>query len=260
MKKAPLTVIVGLCTAAVLGVWAAPAGAQSAEVKEKPQMYSYVAYWAIPRARWAEMDKAVAADQKILDKGIAAGTLVAYGDDTTLIHQAEGFTHDNWWSSMSMAGLLNTLDEIYKSGTATSPVLGAATKHEDSMLVSRYYNWHAGSWKGAYVHTALYKLKPTAPDDALDTIAKTLIVPMYEKLLAAGTILEYEVDEEAIHTASPDNFSVTYFTATAEGQDKVAAAVREAFKANPLAGPATGAMFDYTAHRDYLARANVVFK
>jgi hypothetical protein len=45
-------------------VLASPASAQS-EVKEKPRMYSYVSFWAIPRAQWGEMAKADAADQKI---------------------------------------------------------------------------------------------------------------------------------------------------------------------------------------------------
>jgi hypothetical protein len=30
-----------------------------------------------------------------------------------LIHQPDGATHDEWWSAMSMAGLLNVLDQYY---------------------------------------------------------------------------------------------------------------------------------------------------
>ena len=36
-------------------------------------MYSYVATWNIPRAQWADMEKANAADQKILEKGLSDG-------------------------------------------------------------------------------------------------------------------------------------------------------------------------------------------
>lgn len=39
-------------------------------------MYTYVADWAIPRAQWGEMDKNNAAEQKILDKALAGGTIV----------------------------------------------------------------------------------------------------------------------------------------------------------------------------------------
>ena len=74
-------VLVGLCAITMASSLAAPVRAQIADVKEKPPMYTYVSNWIIPRARWADMDKASAADDKILDKAIASGTLVAYGED-----------------------------------------------------------------------------------------------------------------------------------------------------------------------------------
>jgi len=234
------------------------ASAQTPEVKEKPPMYSYVADWSIPRAQWAEMEKASASDKAILDKAIANGSLVAYGDDTNLVHQPDATTHDDWWSSMSMAGLLNVLEEMTKSGT--TPVLASATKHSDSIFVSRYYNWHSGSWKGAYTHVGFYKLKADAPDDAIDVLSKNMIVPLLEKLLADGTLHEYEVDTQAIHTQAPDSFWILYIAANAEGLDKVNAALQGMSKANPLGGSAFGSMVDNTAHRDELSRTNATFK
>jgi hypothetical protein len=253
-------VFANLCAVAMAGVWAAPVGAQIAEIKEKPPMYTYEAQWMIPRTRWADMEKATANDAKTLDKALGTGGIVAYGDDSTLIHTAEGLTHDDWWSAMSMAGVLNALDEIYKAGGATAPVLSSATKHWDNLFVSRYYNWHSGSWKGAYTHWAGYTLKPDAPDDAVDTLAKNFVVPMMEKLLADGTIVEYEIDVEAIHTDAPGNFGIAYITPTAEGLDKTNAALREAFKKTPLIGPAMDSIVDFTKHRDWLGRTTATYK
>ena len=54
------------------------------------QMYSYVGFWNIPRAQWADMDKNAAADQKILDKALADGAIVAYGNDLNLVHTPDG--------------------------------------------------------------------------------------------------------------------------------------------------------------------------
>ena len=251
----------GLCALlAMATVLAVPAGAQMSEVKEKPPMYSYVGFWNIPRAQWAEMAKSSAADQKILDQAMASGAIVAYGNDVNLVHQPDGDTHDDWWSAMSMAGLLNVLDQFYKSGGTTSPVLTSATKHSDAIYVSRYYNWHAGSWKDAYTHGSSYKLKADAPDNAVDTLSKGLIVPLMEKMLADGTIHEYEVDTEAIHTEAPGTFWVFYIAANAEGLDKVNAALRESLRANALGGPAFGSMVDFTPHRDYLSRTNATYK
>ncbi|MGC2766124.1 MAG: hypothetical protein WB607_11530 [Candidatus Acidiferrum sp.] len=252
-------VFVGLCGLA-LSVWVVPAGAQMSEVKEKPRMYSYVAFWNIPRPQWAEMAKADAADQKILDKAIANGTIVGYGNDENLVHSPDGPTHDGWWSANSIAGVLNVLDQFYKSGNAASPVLTTATKHSDSLYVSRYYNWHAGSWKDAYEHGSSYKLKAGASDEAVSTLSKNLFVPFLEKLLADGTIHEYEIDTEAIHTENPGTFWIFYLAANAEAIDKVNSSLRETLKANPLQGPTFDSMVDFGEHRDFLARSSATYK
>jgi hypothetical protein len=260
MNKMLGRVFAGLFLLAMFAVCSASAQAQTSEVKEKPPMYSYVGFWSIPRGQWADMAKADAADQKILDKDIANNVLVGYGHDINLVHQPDGSTHDEWWSAMSMAGLLNVLDEFYKSGSATSPVLASATKHWDGIFVSRYYNWHSGSWKDLYTHGSSYKLKADAPSDAIDTLSKSMVGSLLEKMLADGTIHEYEIDTEAIHTESPGTFWIFYLAANAEGLDKVNAALRETLKANPLDGPAFGSMTDSSEHRDFLARTSATYK
>jgi hypothetical protein len=119
----------GVCFLLMCASWAS---SQAQEVKEKPRMYSYVAFWSFPRTQWAEEDKQIAAEQKLLEKALADGSIVAHGDDKTLIHQVDGMTHDTWFSAMSVAGLLNLLDQIYQAGIPTSPVDVTATKHADS--------------------------------------------------------------------------------------------------------------------------------
>jgi hypothetical protein len=257
LRKASLAFVVLTLT---LGLSTLAARGQTSEVKEKPPMYTYVGNWNIPRAQWADMEKENAADQKILDAAIAKGTIVGYGNDVNLVHQPDGSTHDEWWSAMSMAGMLNVLDQFYKSGTPTSPVLASATKHWDNIFVSRNYNWHAGSWKDVYTHGSSYKLKPDAPDNAVETLSKNLFVPFLEKQLADGTIHEYEIDTEAIHTEAPGTFWIFYITANAEGLDKVNAALRETMKSNPLGGPALASMVDFTPHRDLLVRTTAAYK
>jgi hypothetical protein len=244
---------------AMIAVAAVPAMAQD-EPKEKPPMYSYVGDWAIPRPQWAEMQKADAADQSVLQKALSDGTIIGYGSDMNLVHSVEGPTHDDWWSAMSMAGLLNVLDKFYKSNSVTSPALASATKHWDQIFVSRHYNWHSGSYKGAYTRVAQYKLKADAPEDAVETLSKHLFVPLMEKMLAEGSIFEYEVDTEAIHTEDPGTFWVIFIAPNADGLDKFNAALREEQKKNPLGGPAIDSMVDYTPHRDYLATSTVTYK
>jgi len=259
MNKNLSRVFAVVCALVTVVLAVAPAMAQS-EMKEKPPMYTYVGDWAIPRAQWGEMEKANAADQPTYEKAFSGGTIVGYGNDVTIVHQGDGQTHDEWWSAMSMAGLLNVLEQFYKSGSSTTPVLATATKHWDGIYVSRYYNWKPGSWKGIYTRVATYKLKPDAPNDAVETLSKNLFVPFFEKQLADGAIYEYEIDTQAIHTENPAMFSVVYLTPNAEGLDKVNGALQALMKANPLGGPAFGSMVDFSAHRDELARTNATYK
>jgi hypothetical protein len=253
-------VFAGVCVVAMSAVWAGPAVAQMSEVKEKPPLYTYIAGWNIPRTEWGDVAKANAADEKLLQKAVADGTIVGYGNDVTLVHQAEGTTHDDWWSATSMAGLLNVLDQLEKSGNATSGVYTSATEHFDDIYVSRYYNYHSGSWKDGYTYAAFYRLKPDAAEDAVDTLSKGLIVPLLEKLEADGTLHEYEVDTQAIHTESPGMFVIVYLAASAEGLDKVNAALREELKANPVGGTAFESMIDVSAHHDELLRSIATYK
>jgi hypothetical protein len=248
-----------VCTLAMMAASAIPARAQD-EVKEKPPMYSYVGFWNIPRAQWAEMEKNNASEQKILDKALADGAIVAYGNDLNIVHTADGMTPDDWWSAMSMAAMLNVLDKFYKSGTPTSPVLASATKHSDGIFVSRYYNWRPGTYKGAYTRVAMYKLKPDVPEHAIETLSKSFMVPLLEKLLADGSLIEYEIDTEAIHTEAPGTFWVDVISPTADGLDKLNAALRERAKTNPLGGPAFESMVDSAAHRDSLSSSTVAYK
>ena len=260
MRIATRTVVSGICAFAMAAVFAAPAGAQTAEVKEKPPMYSYIANWTLPRASWPDFEKGAPTTQKVMEHALATGAIVGFGSDSRIIHAEDGNTHDNWFSGMSAAGVLNTLDELIKAGSATSPVIASATKHSDNLMVSRYYGWHAGSWKGAYTRYSGYTLKADAPDDAVDILAKGFLVPLFEKLLADGTIFEYEIDLEALHTDNPAEFSFLFMAPTAESLDKVSAALTEAMKKSPFAGPSIVGFSDFAKHRDSLWRSTVTFK
>lgn len=107
---------------------------------------------------------------------------------------------------------------------------------------------------------AQYKLKENAPDDAVATLSKHLFVPLLEKMLADGSIFEYEVDTESIHTTDPGTFWVVFVAANGDGLDKFNAAVRDLHKTNPLGGPAIDSMVDFTPHRDYLSSSIGTYK
>jgi hypothetical protein len=250
-------------SALAFGMTATLASAQTDEVKEKPPLYRYVSYWTFQRAHWAEVDKDNATgNQKILAPALADGTLVGYGDEENLLHSAEGFTHDNWWQANSVASLIIVVEAFHKDGGSSSPLLVSSTKHWDQIFFSRFYNWKAGSWKGAYRYTGTYKLKPDAPeaDDAVRALS-SFYVPVFEKMLADGTIVEYEIDREMFHTAeSRAQIVFAFLMPNVEGLDKFRAALGAALDQNSLIGPAFGSMMViYTPEPDYV-RVNATYK
>jgi hypothetical protein len=231
--------------------------AQSEDGK-KPPMYTYYSTWTFPRAKWGDVEKQ--GRNKTIDQAFAAGKLIGYGSDETVVHSDDGQTHDSWFSAMSIRGLLNTLSDLMQGGTTKTNLFDSATKHSDMLLVSRYYNWKAGNYAGAYTRSATYKVKDSAPDDAIDTIAKNCMVPFLEKELAAGKIIEYELDEQALHTDSPAVFYLDWTTPTADGQDQVLKDLNESHKSTPLCGPTIESWLNYEVHRDLFVRGEVVYK
>jgi hypothetical protein len=87
-------------------------------------------------------------------------------------------------------------------------------------------------------------MKADAPDDAIDTLSQNILVPLLEKLLADGTILEYDISTLAIHTEAPGSFWIDYITPKPEGLDKVQAAISETLKAHLLSGSALDSVTD----------------
>ena len=255
--------VAGVAGLAALGTTATLAGAQTIDVKERPALYRFVSYWAFPQARWADVDKHNAADnQKILAPALADGTLVGYGDDENLVHSAEGFTHGNWWQANSIAGLMKVLEAFHNGGGSGSPLLVSSAKHWDQIYISRFYNWKAGSWKGAYGYAGTYKLKPDAPDaDDAVRMLSSFYVPVFEKMLADGTIVEYEIDREMIcATDSRPQVHFSFVMPSAEGLDKFRTALGAALEENSLIGPAFGSMMvNFRPQADFV-RVNATYK
>jgi len=247
------TTFAGLIVMAMSAVWASSAGKQTAEVKEKPPMFSYIAVWNIPRAQWAAKADQAKAARKILNEAISKGTIVAYGFD-------ENPLHDTFWLSMSKAGLQSVLDQYKKAGISAAPAPAGTTVPPVSILVSRYYNWHAGTWENAYVHVGIYKIKPDAPAGAVDTLSKKIFAPALEKMLADNAIFEWETDTYADPKESPGTFLIAYLSATKDGLEKANNALQERLKSRPSSSPALDSLIDVSATRDVVVRSYAVYK
>ena len=227
---------------------AAPAWAQGDQGKSP--VFIYVAQWAVPRAQWAEMTKLDDSNKAQMEKLLADGTILSYGNFNVLVHQEGAPTHGSWFSASSMGGLMKALEAIYAGGNVTTPVQ-AASKHWDYILTSRDYNGHSGTFKGTYLSGASWRVKP-GHEQEFWKMARAYVVPMYEKLLAEGAIHWYSVDTEAIHTDNPNNVEFVTIAADTAGLDKVRAALNEMLQKNPTLGAAFETTVKDELHRDFL--------
>jgi len=229
---------------AVLGMTATLAGPQTAEVKEKPPLYKYVSYWTFPGAHWADVDKDNAiTSQKILAPALADGTLVGYGEDEEHVHSGEAFTHARWLQAKSLASLMKLAQTLHNGGDSSPLLLASSARHWDQIYISSFYNWKAGSWKGAYGYSGTAKLKPDAPDanEAIRELS-SFYVPVFEKMLADGIIVEYEIDRVIRTTDSPAQIHFSFVMPNAGALDKFRDALGVAIDANSLIVPAFGSM------------------
>lgn len=230
--------MVGIAGLAALGMTATSAGAQTDAVTEKPLLIRYESYWTFPPAHWGDVGKDNAtSDQKVLAPALADGTLLGYGADENLVRSREAYTHSNWWLASSTPGILKALDAFEKGGAPSASRLANSTQRWSQKYASKFYNWKAGSWKGAYGKRWSFTLRRGIdPNDAMRALA-WFYVPLFESLLADGTIVEYDIDTEEVfgHTAdSAGQVIMAYVTPTADGWTKVSKAFTAAYEKSPL--------------------------
>jgi hypothetical protein len=248
---AAFAVLTGLAMSAA---WITTSCARKTDFKEKPPMYSFIAVWNIPRDQWEARENQAAAARKILERAVADGTIAAYGFDRNPLH-------DTFWLSMSREGLASVRDEFREAGIAAVPSSTAGdTPFPASILVSRYYNWHGGTWENAYVHVGIYTMKSDATPDAVDALSRNFFAPPLEKMLSDGAIFEWETDTYDSPRDGPRTFLIAYLSETAEGLDKANDAVQESLKSRPPTGRAFDSLVDPSANRDVVLRSYAVYR
>ncbi|MBI3668963.1 MAG: hypothetical protein HY237_04175 [Acidobacteria bacterium] len=231
----------------------------SAQAQQEPPNFLYVSDWAIPRPQWADW---VASNEKnnkpIYDKMLADGTIRDYGMYTTIVHDESGVTHGSWFEATNMAALEKVLAEVGK--LPPNPIANAATKHRDYLLRTSLRRVKAASGTNGYLWVSATQVQAGKGQEwrALwDKYSK----PLFEELMANGTLLMYEVEVEQVHTDNPGWVYIVWMTANADAMDKFFAAAaargqKRSAEENRAIGEAFAAVTTPTAHRDYYARVN----
>ena len=237
-------IILGVVYALAL-VAAAPAQAQD------QTHYTFVSFWAVPRAQWTDFEKAQEQTNSVLERLVADGTLVAWGSDASLVHTEEGYTHGDWFVSTSQSGITKALEAL--RSLSRTQALASTTKHIDLMLHTIAHGGKTARASSGYLRVAFWRAKPGRGDD-IQQFFKKYIQPDLDAGVADGSVLMYNFDFEQIHTDAPGGYDLAVVYANGDGLDKSAAMLAAHAKENPAAGEGFGAMLVTEAHRDSLTR------
>lgn len=217
--------IAGLLVVALL-VFVAPAALP--QMDQAQPIYTYVSEFQIPRANWAQFAEETEKNATpVLERLMADGTLVGWGNFENIVHTTDGMTNGTWWSSTSLAGITRVLDELRKGGPRPGQI--SATKHEDVLLRSVYS--HASSVSGGgtgYLRVNCTLTQPGKADDFVATIKKYL-GPTFEDQFKKGVATYYGLDEQYVQTG-PGSLRCTVVTfSNAENMNKWADAIAATF-------------------------------
>lgn len=195
----------------------------AAAQQPEPTVYTFVAQWAIPRDKWDEftgwMEKS---SRPVLDRRLADGTLVGWGQFATVVHEEGGNTHGAWFSATSIAALERVRDELIK--LPPSPAALAASKHHDHLLSSFLHRVRPGGSSGSGYFWVTAAQVERGKGEQFRALWDKYVKPTFDELLANGTILAYELAGDYVVTEAPGMRYGWYLVPNAEGEDKVEAA------------------------------------
>jgi hypothetical protein len=254
MMNKKIWIILSLLSILMLSItWFTLADDKPIEIKAQPPMYSYIAVWNIPEDQWEKRKDQAEEAKKILDKAIDNDTIFSYGYDRNPLH-------DTFWLSMSKEGFETVRDQFQKIGITKVHAKEDAKVMPASILVSHYYNCKTIRCENSYVHVGIYKIRPDAPNDAVDQLSKNFFGPVLEKMLNRGAIFEWETDVYDNPKDSPGTFLIAYLSEKAEDLEKTHKAVQERLKSNLPNGPALDSIIDMKAITDVVVRSYAVYK
>jgi len=225
--------------------------------QQEPDLYTFVAQWAVPRAQWDEFTASYEKNfRPVLERMMANGTIISWGSFAWTVHDDSGLTHGTWWQANSIGAIERTREELVKLPPA--PGMLAATKHRDLLLRQLIRRARATGPTGGYLWVSSSQVKPGKGQEWRE-LGDKYGKPLYDELLANGTITFYSVDVEYVHTYDPGLRYVVYITPTADGVDKVRAAIvarnqKRSAEENRAIGDAFAEVTVAGTHRDFFAR------
>lgn len=230
------------------------ATAQQREARE----YTFVGLWSIPQDKWdaftAYWDENY---RPILERMSADGTIMGWGRAENAVQRENGFTHVTWWEATSVAGIERVRVQILK--LPLNPATAGA-RHREYLFLPLMRRTHATRATSGYLWINSYEVQPRKGEEWRERWWQDS-KPIYDELLANGTISYWAVGFEIVHTENTNVRYVVYIAPTVDAIDKVheAMLVRQQ-KRTPEETRAIRALPEVTVsgtHRDFFARVPI---
>ncbi len=235
----------GLLLCALAAVMPQPAAAQD------HSYFTYVSWWAVPRDQWAAFDKESQAADAQMKSALADGTIVAWGDVATRVHEENGYTHAEFFTSTSRDKLLKALETEWTGATNAAYV--STTRHRDVLLETLAHGGKASSGATGYVRVTYWQAKPGS-EQALEGYVMKSVKPVLDAGVSSGTLLMYNFDKEDIHSDAPGGYNLALFFPDGAAIDKFFADLEAAGKSDPTIGAVIDNLTVANEHRDTLER------
>lgn len=198
-------------------------------------------------------------DGPMYDGLLADGTLLSWGIMIPITHTPHDQMNYMLWATMSDWSKVSDLEAGFSKlfATRTPEQMAELNKsynasveedsHHDWIIRHQIYKQGSGDQVPKYFRIGYYKATP-GNFDKVTTFYKKHLEPVYDKLLADGTITGYGLSTQEIHGVGDWTHTGWYTMANLGSIDKVQAAVDAAFTEEMAAE--IGPMFDPSAHWD----------
>jgi hypothetical protein len=251
LERCALALILGLTLAAGAMAGPAPEPQQSMPAKQAT-IYTYVSFFGVPRANWAEYEKNEEKTRKTYESLIADGTIISWGSGALEVHEGlTAPTHVAWMSSTSVSGILKA-SAAFRGPSAPSAEINY-TMHSDALIMSSNYGGNPSAAPSKYLLVQEWMPKAGQNDQFMSLFTKHR-KPDLDALVADGTISSYSLNTELIHTGPPGSVTLTIEFPSAEAMDKFYSQIESMQEKNPLFGTAFVAATEGSEHRDHLLR------
>lgn len=231
---------------------AKPAAAQQAAAQPPNETwYTYVSWWAVPRAQWAAFQRQEATNTPTMQKFVADGTIVAWGNEQIWVHQEDGYTNADFFMARSRADLLKALSALWS--TASNPAYDAVTKHYDLFLHTLAHGGKTSSVTTGYLRVASWRTR-SGDGEKFEAYFRKYMKPMLDANVGDGTLLMYNFDEEDIHTGPPGTYNLAMIFPNGAAIDKFFAELEAKEKQDPASIEFMNTLTMRKAHRDGLGR------